>query len=624
MHRRRTRRTQRPAAASVLPFDPQQASPFAAAFQTALKGAATNGKSPVASKPQDSSRGPANATAAGNNPLGLFLPGMVSPALAPIPVEPSLPAAALQSLVGVSALDGNTNQGTNASGNLFSLNSAMDVPAGAGQANASAPNSTDTSKAALLDPLGSLGDDKTAVEAGTAPQDSKSALQIAANQIDLGAIPNPSSNVSQDALTPQSGATNSTSVPDPTNALLPVATNQDIPSGAIADSKPIPQDPASPPVQEGSANKLLENLLQSNIASASPQPVPQNIAADGATPPAGKTAQTAHADMKFLNLQTLIPASAAAKASLSASAQPPANHDPQPNLPPAITSPTLTETLEHSAAKSAALGAPTLKFHDNAKSQSDDSAPSVPMPAVSAKAQPQDGSNGSHGNDSNSKQDRSSPVASVRTDDKGFVQTLNATAANPATGHAPAPDPTAVAASIPSSVSAEPQATHSGTQQPAASSGADLHPSESLPAAPQGSAVVNTAHITVQPGQTEIRIEMQAESLGGVELRAHIAGDQIGASISVEHHDAQVALTTDLPALHIALAEKNLHLQSFTVSQGSFSSLSGGTGHDSGQRGFPQGHAIRKICVFGTTGDAAILLGSSERNGRAQQDQAQG
>jgi flagellar hook-length control protein FliK len=99
---------------------------------------------------------------------------------------------------------------------------------------------------------------------------------------------------------------------------------------------------------------------------------------------------------------------------------------------------------------------------------------------------------------------------------------------------------------------------------------------------------VNGAHIVTQPGQTEIRIEMQADSLGGVELRAHIAGDQIGASISVEHHDAQVALATDLPALHNALAEKNLRLESLTVSQGTFSSLSGGFGQDTNQRSYSQ------------------------------------
>jgi len=552
-----------PAAAPVLPFDPQQASPFSAAFQIALKGGVPTGKVSAPSKPQDSSRGSADVAAARNNPLGLFLPGMVAPTPVPIPVEPSLPAAPSLSLVG-----------------------------------ASVPNSSRTSMG-TLGLTGSLGEDETAREAGASLQDLKSAVQISANQIDLGPIPNSSGNLTQNADPPQNVASASTSMPDPTNACLPVTAEQAMPSARVTDSNLASQDPTSSAFQEGNVNKLFANLLQPSTGSTSQQPGPQNVPAVAANPSADKAAQTARADLKFLNLQTLIPAGAASKASLAASAQPPANHDTQPNLPtPVNTSPTLTETLEHSAAKSVAVGALTLKFQDNMKSQSDNSAPVIPVPAVSAKSQSQDGSNGSAGNDSNSRQDHSSTVASVRTDDKGFVQTLDTAAANPATSHAPVPDPTAVAAAVPAAVSAEPQSSHFGAQQPAATNGADLHPSESLPAASQGSAVVNAAHITVQPGQTEIRIEMQAESLGGVELRAHIAGDQIGASISVEHHDAQVALTTDLPALHNALAEKNLRLESFTVSQGSFSSLSGGMGHDAGQRSFSQGYSPAKLAYL--------------------------
>lgn len=105
---------------------------------------------------------------------------------------------------------------------------------------------------------------------------------------------------------------------------------------------------------------------------------------------------------------------------------------------------------------------------------------------------------------------------------------------------------------------------------------------------PHGAPVVNSAHIVDQAGQTEIRIEMQADSLGGVELRAHIAGDQIGASIAVEHHEMQQALATELPALHNALAEKNLRVETLSVTQGTFSSLTGGPGHDAGQRGQAQ------------------------------------
>jgi len=91
-------------------------------------------------------------------------------------------------------------------------------------------------------------------------------------------------------------------------------------------------------------------------------------------------------------------------------------------------------------------------------------------------------------------------------------------------------------------------------------------------------------------GQTEIRIEMQAGSLGVVELRAHVSGDQVGASIAVEHHDAQLLLTNDLPALHTALTEKNLRVNTLSVSQGMAASTGGGQNGGSGQKGFSPSH----------------------------------
>jgi flagellar hook-length control protein FliK len=111
------------------------------------------------------------------------------------------------------------------------------------------------------------------------------------------------------------------------------------------------------------------------------------------------------------------------------------------------------------------------------------------------------------------------------------------------------------------------------------------------PAGTDGAPVVSAAQILERPGQTEIRIEMQDHSLGGIQLRAHITGDQIGASIAVEHHDAQVMLTSELPALHTALNEKNLRVDIQSVSQGTMASMNGGLGGDSGYKGFSQAHS---------------------------------
>jgi len=99
--------------------------------------------------------------------------------------------------------------------------------------------------------------------------------------------------------------------------------------------------------------------------------------------------------------------------------------------------------------------------------------------------------------------------------------------------------------------------------------------------------VVSDAHMAESVGQTEIRIEMQAGPLGAVELRAHIAGDQIGASIAVEHHEAQMMLASDLPALHSALAGKNLNVNTLHVSQGMATSTGMGHGGGAGQHRTP-------------------------------------
>ena len=99
--------------------------------------------------------------------------------------------------------------------------------------------------------------------------------------------------------------------------------------------------------------------------------------------------------------------------------------------------------------------------------------------------------------------------------------------------------------------------------------------------------MVSAAHMAESIGQTEIRIEMQAGPLGAVELRAHIAGDQIGASIAVEHHEAQMMLASDLPALHSALADKNLNVNTLQVSQSMATSTGMGHGGGAGQHRTP-------------------------------------
>jgi flagellar hook-length control protein FliK len=476
---------------------------------------------------------------------------------------------------------------------------APEVTAGPAM-NSFQTNSTPPTAAALraaAPSMASTGNPANTGQASRLPRDLNAATKIATN----GPEPQPNSDfstgVSQPAAPSQNttpGATagqmvkaDSNGPANPTNVFMTVAAMQNIPIALIADPNFAPQESGLPPIQVEIANP-----------HAGSQPLPpskpevstsliQNFSMSGPNPPNSQIGQAAPPNPSVLSIGTPMPAAATTKVSVTGLPQPIPNQWAQANLQPlASVSPAPAETLAHSVAKSAAIVEATLKVHENLQPPGANSGLPAPVATIPAKIQTQVSSNGSSANDSNPKPDGASKVAGARAQEKTFVQSLDTAGANPMNGHSAAADSTAGAAAPPVQMPIA-----SSVAPPTSPSNADPRPTESLPAAAQNAPVVNAAHIVNQSGQTEIRIEMQADSLGSVELRAHIAGDQIGASIAVEHHDAQVALATGLPALHSALVEKNLRVETLTVSQGNFSSLSGGPGQDTGQRGFAQSPA---------------------------------
>jgi flagellar hook-length control protein FliK len=464
-------------------------------------------------------------------------------------------------------------------------------------ANSSQTNITPPATAALTANAAttpSTSNPANTVHASRVPQDLIAATKIAANGPDPQPNSDSSTGVSQPADSSQNTApgaaagqmvtSDSDGPANPTNVFMTAAVEQTIPIAPLTNSNFVQQELGPPPMQveisDTQAGSQPLPLGKLDISSS----VIQNVSKSGPNPPNSQIVQTARPNQSFLSMGTLISAATTTKASVTGSPQPVPNQSAQSNLQPLVSpSPAPAETLAHAVAKSAAIGASTFRFHENLLSPGTNPGFPAPVAATTAKTQSQDSSNGSPGNDSNAKPDGTSKVAGARTDEKTFVQSLNTAGANPNNGHSAATDSTAGAAGPP----VQAPIASSGAP-PAAPGSAEPRPAESLPAAAQNAPVVSAAHILNQSGQTEIRIEMQADSLGGVELRAHIAGDQIGASIAVEHHDVQVALATDLPALHSALAEKNLRVETLTVSHGNFSSLSGGPGQDTGQRGFAQ------------------------------------
>jgi len=397
--------------------------------------------------------------------------------------------------------------------------------------------------------------------------------------------PSPMQQKSPDATAALLPTTDSRVASNPENILAPAALEQEVPFASNSNWKLDPQASALPAVQAASTDSDSGNASPSQDNSAASSASSQNASVDGSNAPNRKPAPAIRANLSYLNLQTLASSpTPIAKTSAPVPQQQGTNQGARSNSQPqAALSSSLPETFASTAAKSATLGASALKFHDASGSSSANPETSTATWAAPAKTQTDDSSSGSLGSDSNSKPDHSSNATIARTDDKAVSQAIDAAAINPINGHAAVADPAAVAATVP----AQAQITNSDAP-PIAPNNADPKPAELLPDPAQNAPVVSAAHLIEQPGQTEIRIEMQADSLGGIELRAHIAGDQIGATIAVEHHDAQVALASDLPALHSALADKDLRVGTLSVSQGAFSSLSGGPGQDSGQRDFSQ------------------------------------
>jgi flagellar hook-length control protein FliK len=85
------------------------------------------------------------------------------------------------------------------------------------------------------------------------------------------------------------------------------------------------------------------------------------------------------------------------------------------------------------------------------------------------------------------------------------------------------------------------------------------------------------ANIARNPAPTEMNIALQADSLGNVQLRARVSGDQVGAAILVDRHDVHAALASDLPALHQALTERHFRVENVSLSQGPIHSGNSGS-----------------------------------------------
>ena len=84
--------------------------------------------------------------------------------------------------------------------------------------------------------------------------------------------------------------------------------------------------------------------------------------------------------------------------------------------------------------------------------------------------------------------------------------------------------------------------------------------------------LVQSARLASNPDRSEMRVALEADRLGTVELQAKVTNDQIRAAIAVDRHDTHAMLASDLSALHQALNDRQIGTAHVTLYQGTLAS----------------------------------------------------
>jgi hypothetical protein len=153
--------------------------------------------------------------------------------------------------------------------------------------------------------------------------------------------------------------------------------------------------------------------------------------------------------------------------------------------------------------------------------------------------------------------------------------------------------------------------------------GAVATPHQNAPAAPPppplledansvANHIVNNAKLVEAAGHSEMRIAMDTDKLGPVELRAHMVGDEVGAAITVEKRDAHAALAIELPALQQALSDKQLRIEQVTLLHGALNSTAGDASASPKQDQRSTPHAPLAPWSAGTEGTPSMFAGSEQ------------
>jgi flagellar hook-length control protein FliK len=205
-----------------------------------------------------------------------------------------------------------------------------------------------------------------------------------------------------------------------------------------------------------------------------------------------------------------------------------------------------------------------------------------------------------------------STSASAAHDATSFSQAL-VTAASVKQDAAATPDTPTVASAGAPAASPDRAANSPSSIAPSAPAPA---PSSLPPSVPDGASnrLVDSAKLVEAAGHSEMRIAMETDRLGPVELRAQMNGDQVGAAITVEKRDAHAALAVELPALQQALSDKQLRVDQVTLLHGSLGSTAGDAGASARQQQRSGQQTAANPWSVGAGGVSQIFT-SSEQSG---------
>jgi len=292
---------------------------------------------------------------------------------------------------------------------------------------------------------------------------------------------------------------------------------------------------------------------------------------------------------------------------------------------PALHAPTAPQTqgLAHIVPSAAGLRPPTIPALPTAPKglQPVVNASRTPVPAKdstsasnennSSQDPPLDRKDSGHTN-SPAAADASSSTPAVH-DATSFSQAI-VVAASDKQDVSPTPDasPPTEAASAPASTPEHSASSLAPAPQAAPTSTAPGLPPQNVDGTPNR--IVDSAKLVEAVGRSEMRIAMDTDKLGPVELRAHMVGDEVGAAITVEKRDAHAALAVELPALQQALSDKQLRVEQVTLLHASLGSTAGDAGASTKQEQRSGAHTATTSWP-GSSGGVAQSLGNATQSG---------